>query len=92
MALLKIFWTSTAIKQRNYIFEYWNERNKSKSYSQKLNLKIKERTELLNQIQLLESRQSLKEQEPFHLGISAFFTKKLIQISLLQHFGTIDRM
>ena len=47
MALLKIYWTSTAIKQRNYIFEYWNERNKSKTYSQKLNLKIKERTELL---------------------------------------------
>lgn len=47
MDALKLFWTSTAIKQRNYTFGYWNKRNKSISYSIKLNQKIKERTELL---------------------------------------------
>ena len=44
---LKIFWTQTAIRQRDHIFDYWNKRNKSKYYSQKLNIAIKERTEIL---------------------------------------------
>lgn len=47
MAVLKLFWTETAIRQRNYYFEYWNNRNKSNSYSKKLNQKIKERANLL---------------------------------------------
>ena len=44
---LKIFWTQTAIKQRDHIFDYWNNRNKSKTYSKKLNLAIRKRVELL---------------------------------------------
>jgi len=47
MAQLKVFWTETAIKQRNYVFEYWNERNKSTEYSKRLNAKIIERISLL---------------------------------------------
>ena len=47
MAQLKVFWTETAIKQRNYVFEYWNERNKSTEYSKRLNVKIIERISLL---------------------------------------------
>ena len=47
MALLGVFWTKTAIDQRNYIFQYWNTHNKSTSYSQKLNKRIKERIEIL---------------------------------------------
>lgn len=44
---LKIFWTKTAKKQRDHIFDYWNKRNKSKSHSIKLNLAIGEKIELL---------------------------------------------
>jgi len=44
---LTIFWTLSAKKQRNHVFEYWNERNQNKSYSKKLNLAIRERTKLL---------------------------------------------
>ena len=44
---LTIFWTQTAKRQRDHIFEYWNNRNKSKSYSKKLNFAIRERIELL---------------------------------------------
>jgi plasmid stabilization system protein ParE len=44
---LKIFWTDTAKRQRDHIFEYWNERNKSTNYSKKLNLSLEERTQLL---------------------------------------------
>ena len=47
MAQIKLLWTETAIRKRNYIFEYWNDRNKSTAYSRILNSKIKERTELL---------------------------------------------
>ena len=47
MAELTIFWTNTALKQRNYTFEYWNDRNKSTIYSKKLNSSIKERTDIL---------------------------------------------
>jgi hypothetical protein len=47
MARLKIFWTSTAVKQRNYIFEYWIKRNGSRIYVSKLNFKIKEHISLL---------------------------------------------
>ena len=44
MDRLKLFWTSTALKQRDHIFHYWNTRNKSKIYSKKLRKKIIERT------------------------------------------------
>ncbi|MBK3520069.1 type II toxin-antitoxin system RelE/ParE family toxin, partial [Carboxylicivirga marina] len=47
MAQLKVYWTLTAIKQRNHIFAYWNKRNKSSTYSQKLRLGIKERINLI---------------------------------------------
>lgn len=47
MALLNVVWTATAIKQRNFVFDYWNERNKSNAYSQKLNRKIKDKIQLL---------------------------------------------
>jgi len=36
MALLSVFWTETAIAQRNHIFEYWNNRNGSKTFSKNL--------------------------------------------------------
>ena len=44
---LSVIWTRTAIRQRDYIFEYWNNRNQSNAYSQKLNMAIGERIELL---------------------------------------------
>ncbi|MDD3723182.1 MAG: type II toxin-antitoxin system RelE/ParE family toxin [Lutibacter sp.] len=47
MAELSIYWTNTALKQRNYTFEYWNYRNKSVTYSKKLNSSIKERINIL---------------------------------------------
>lgn len=43
----KVVWTEIAFKQRNTVFKYWNERNKSINYSIKLNTKIKEQTSLL---------------------------------------------
>ena len=47
MAALRVIWTETAIRQRNSVFEYWNERNQSYTFSIKLNSKIIERTNIL---------------------------------------------
>lgn len=43
----KIIWTVGAQFDRKEIFTYWNERNKSKSYSFRLNQLFIEATELL---------------------------------------------
>ena len=47
MAQLTLHWTETAIRQRNFIFEYWIQRNQSATYAKKLNEKIRVRTNLL---------------------------------------------
>ena len=47
MDKITIFWTQTAILQRDLIFHYWNIRNKSNFYSKELNLTIRERIEIL---------------------------------------------
>lgn len=44
---LTVFWTNTAKKQRDHVFNYWNKRNKSTVYSKNLNLAIKQRTDSL---------------------------------------------
>lgn len=44
---ISFIWTNTAINQRNQVFDYWNKRNKSKTFSKKLNLQIRERIELI---------------------------------------------
>ncbi|WP_312766348.1 type II toxin-antitoxin system RelE/ParE family toxin [Epilithonimonas sp.] len=44
---VKVIWTTLARTQRNAIFEYWNNRIKSNSYSKKLNLIIYQKIDLL---------------------------------------------
>lgn len=47
MVALKIEWTHFAKQQRDDIFVYWNNRNKNNSYSKKLRIIIKEKTNQL---------------------------------------------
>lgn len=68
MVELKIFWTSIAIIQRDYIFKYWNDRNKSNSYSRKLNLCIRERLELLKTHPEMGTESSFKKTRIISLG------------------------
>jgi len=68
MAQLKIFWTEMAIKQRNYVFEYWNEKNKSTEYSKKLNVKIIERISLLKSQPKLGKRTDFKDVRVVSMG------------------------
>jgi len=44
---VKIIWTNTAVLQRKKILAYWNNRNKSTTYSKKLIAEIKERVQFL---------------------------------------------
>lgn len=43
----RIIWSALAIQQKKEIFNYWNERNKSKVYSRKLNKLINEAAEII---------------------------------------------
>ncbi len=43
----RLIWSAQALQQKKEIFEYWNERNKSKNYSRKLNKLINDAAELL---------------------------------------------
>ncbi|MBB4804465.1 plasmid stabilization system protein ParE [Flavobacterium nitrogenifigens] len=44
---VRIIWTNTAVNQRRKILNYWNKRNKSKTYSRKLVLEITQRINFL---------------------------------------------
>lgn len=68
MAQLTILWTETAIRQRNYIFDYWIERNQSVTYVKKLNEKIKERTNLLKNNPDLGKTTNFKNTRAISLG------------------------
>ena len=86
MAELKIFWTQTAIKQRNYIFEYWTKRNKSNSYAQKLNIKIKERVNLLRNHPNLGKQTDFKQTRLISLGHYSILYKKVTSQIIITGF------
>ena len=56
---IKVVWTALARIQRNTIFEYWNNRNKSNVYSKKLNLLIYQKIDLLKSNPLIGSQTDL---------------------------------
>lgn len=68
-----IFWTKTAIIQRNFVFEYWDEHNKSNRYSKKLNRKIKNRVGLLKTNPLLGKSTDYKNTRVLFLGHYSIF-------------------
>ena len=43
----RLIWSNLALQQKKEIFDYWNERNKSKIYSRKLNKLINDAAELI---------------------------------------------
>ena len=77
MAELSIFWTNTALKQRNYTFEYQNDRNKSAAYSKKLNLSIKERIDILKTNPALGKRTAYNKVRVISLGHYSILYKKV---------------
>ncbi len=47
MVAIKVIWSETAAKQRRGIFEYWNQRNQSTSYSERIRILVLKRIELI---------------------------------------------
>lgn len=77
MAQLKLFWTETAIRQRNFVFEYWIERNQNNSYSKKLKQKIQERTALLLKNSELGKKTDFKNTRQISLGHYSILYQKI---------------
>ncbi|TAN13777.1 MAG: type II toxin-antitoxin system RelE/ParE family toxin [Chitinophagaceae bacterium] len=77
MAQMKIFWTATAIKQRNQVFEYWNDRNKSARYSGRLLSEINERINLLHTHPKLGRETDFKNTRVLSMGYYNIFYKTL---------------
>lgn len=48
MAKKSIVWSETAAKQRRGIFQYWNKRNGSTNYSNRIRLLVNERVQLIS--------------------------------------------
>ncbi len=76
MAKLTVFWTMTAIKQRNLVFDYWNSRNNSKTYSSKLNMAIKERIDALKHNPEMGKLTTVKSVRGISLGHYSILYKK----------------
>ena len=92
MAKLKIFWAETALKQRNYIFEYWNKRNGSTSYSKKLNSSIVERISLLKTNPDLGKKTEFTNTRVVSLGHYSILYKRIDSRLIITGFGTIDKI
>ena len=81
MAQLTLHWTETAIRQRNFIFEYWIQRNQSATYAKKLNEKIRERTNLLKLNPELGVKTTYKNTRAVSLGhYSILYQKNNLRI------------
>lgn len=65
---IKIIWSNIAITQRNKVFEYWNNRNRSNTYSKKINKSIYEKLNILKSNPLLEKFGDIKPFRILHLG------------------------
>lgn len=77
MARIKLLLTNTAVKQRSHVFEYWNERNKSKKYSNKLNLRIKERLQSLKKNPRIGKKVDFENTRVISLGYYSIFYKQI---------------
>lgn len=86
MAHLKLFWTITAKKQRDHVFEYWNSRNGNTHFSKKLNKKIRERTSLLKSYPFLGNETGKWENRSASLGHYSIIYKVVAEKILITAF------
>jgi len=75
MALLSVFWTETAIAQRNHIFEYWNNRNGSKTFSNNLLSIINDNIRLIKRFPRLGKKTDFDENRVVTLNDFSLFYK-----------------
>jgi toxin YoeB len=72
---MKVTWTVTAAKQRNQIFQYWNDRNKSTHYSEKLDVEIRRWTDRLKRNSQLGRATDFKNVRRISMGHYSLFYK-----------------
>ncbi|MGQ2983597.1 type II toxin-antitoxin system RelE/ParE family toxin [Flavobacterium sp.] len=77
MATIIVRWTLMAVRQRNIIFEYWNERNQSYTYSRKLNAAIEDRISILKSNIGIGKPTDFKNTRVVSLGHYSLFYKQL---------------
>ena len=73
MAGVVLFWTKTALKQRNSVFQYWNERNHSNTYTKKLNIRISDRLEQIKLNPAIGRKTDFKNTRTISLGHYSIF-------------------
>ena len=96
---VRIIWTNTAVNQRRKILNYWNKRNKSKTYSRKLVSEITQRIRFLvnnPEVYVKTSFQDIRTSTLGHYNIFYKITaKELIVIAFWdnrQNPKTISKM
>lgn len=77
MAQLKVFWTESAIRQRNFIFEYWIERNQNYNFVKKLNVQIKNVINLLKKNPELGKQTNYKNTRALIIGHYSILYQKI---------------
>lgn len=77
MAKLNIAWTNTALKQRNIIFNYWNEKNENSKFSATLLKQINFRTAQLTEFPKLGKKVDFKNTRTISLGYYSIFYQRI---------------
>ncbi|WP_298245917.1 type II toxin-antitoxin system RelE/ParE family toxin [uncultured Christiangramia sp.] len=72
---LTLFWTHTAKRQRDRVFDYWNKRNKSTNYSKKLSISINKSTQLLKAQPEIGKETDFEETKTISMGHYSIFYK-----------------
>ena len=75
MASLAIEWTTTAYKQRNVIFEYWNSRNGNTRYSKQLLVEINKRLKTISKFPNSGKQSSFDNTRVISMGYHSIFYK-----------------
>ena len=80
----RIIWTKTSCEARRKILEFWIERNKSNTYSQKLSKQFRERTLYLSQYNYIGKPTDFKDvRVTFMAHFSMFYKVKLNEIIIV---------
>jgi toxin YoeB len=77
VAQLKVFWTESAIRQRNFIFEYWIDRNQNYNFVKKLNVQIKNVINLLKKNPELGKQTNYKNTRALIIGNYSILYQKI---------------
>jgi plasmid stabilization system protein ParE len=88
---IKVIWTKIAVKQRNEIFDYWNNRNKNNRYSKQLNLKIYRKIDQLKNFPYTGVEIENENARVLHFENYSLIYRLNINKIFILAFGTLDK-